>query len=178
MSENENKNEEHEELDDLETGVEVEDVEEEPNDTDLKAADDASNTDDIAVEDNKSFGLDEDGEARKPQKFDVGMINEDYKDAVLVNPQRAQVQKHLKRSETILGADLTKIEEVNRIWNILEEESGDVKPRKYNMKKSDYEATDVLNHATLGKGYIIEILPNSKINVLFEMGVKKLVINR
>ncbi len=182
MSENETKNELNEgiEEEDLETGVEVDENEEEPNDTDLKAADGVGSNedDDIAVDDSKSFGLDEDGEARKPQKFDVGMINEDYKDAVLVNPQRARVQKHLKRSEAILGADLTKADEVHRIWTQLEEENNDVKPLKYSMKKSDYVETDVLAHPTLGKGYIIEILPNSKINVLFEMGVKKLVVNR
>lgn len=179
MSENETKNEEIEESEDLETGVEVEENEDEPNDSDLKVADGAaSNEDDIAGDESKSFGLDADGEARKPQKFDVGMINDDYKDAVLVNPQRGKVQKHLKRSETIMGADLTKAEEVHKIWTILEEENTDIKPRKYNMKKSDYIETDILTHPTLGKGYIIEILPNSKINVLFEMGVKKLVVNR
>lgn len=179
MTENETKIEETEETEELETGVEVEDTDDEPNDSELKAADgNVSDDDDIVVDESKSFGLDEDGEARKPQKFDVGMINDDYKDAVLVNPQRGKVQKHLKRSEAILGADLTKAEEVHKIWTLLEEENTDIKPRKYNMKKADYTETDILTHPTLGKGYIIEILPNSKINVLFEMGVKKLVVNR
>ncbi len=184
MPENENNIEENEELEgELETGVKAEDSDDEPNDSDLRGVEkDDSDSDEDAEEDveedTDKFGLDADGEVRKPQKIDADMVDNDYKDAILVNPKRSEVQKHLMRSEAITGADFTKADEIQRVWNLLEEECGSEKPRKYNMKQSDYTENDILDHPKLGKGYILEILPNSKINVLFEMGLKKLVVNR
>lgn len=165
MPENEKKQEAE-----LDTGV-VEATEEDSKESELKDADVS------APEDDKSFALDEDGEVRKPQKIDDSMIENSIEDAILVNPKRAEVQKYRSRPEIRNGVDFTKEDEIERIWTLLEEEEHDT-PKKYDLKKADYTETDVLKHPTLGKGYILEILPNKKISVLFEDGLKRLAVNR
>lgn len=144
------------------------------NELDLSEAD--IDLDDVNVE--EDYEEDEDEDKPKPTKVDDEMLTAKNEKAVLANPKRAKIVRRRSRAELIDGVDLTDPDTIEQVWAQLEERNAGVRGRKYNLKKGDYVETDVLKHDHFGKGYILEIISEGKISVLFEDGVKKLAINR
>ena len=121
---------------------------------------------------------DEVPERPKPTKVDDEMLTAKNEKAVLATPKREKIVRRRSRAEIVDGVDFDDPDLVEKIWNQLEERNSGIRARKYNLKKGDYTETDVLKHDKFGKGYILEIISDGKIAVLFEEGVKKLAINR
>lgn len=110
---------------------------------------------------------------------DDDLVTNTYEDAVRANPKRQSM--HRRRARVIEGvldtAELNTPEGVEKAWQTLEKETSNANVKAYDIK-AEYTENDVLEHPKFGVGYVVEILSQSKIAVLFEDGIKRLAYNR
>ena len=98
--------------------------------------------------------------------------------ALIANPKRAQARK--KADKAIAGiisdADLSKSEGQEEAWAALQDHLDADHPKAYTIQVS-LEETDTVSHPTFGLGLVLEELSATKVSVLFEDGIRKLVCN-
>lgn len=101
-------------------------------------------------------------------------------EALKANPKRLTAAQRKKASALIEGiidtAELTHQEGLERAWAKLNEKIGDEHARKYDIK-AEFTENDVIDHPKFGIGYVVELVHPTKIEVLFEDGLKKMVCN-
>ena len=129
--------------------------------------------DDVELEDLEE----EEGPPRKTASDD-DLVEMNYEQAIRANPKRAKALK--KRSsliETLLGkAKLDSEDGIETAWETLNEDV-DTKIRKPYSITEKFEENMVVEHPTFGVGFVNQILSETKIEVFFEDGLKRLVHN-
>ncbi len=100
--------------------------------------------------------------------------------ALRANPKRAQARAQARRKaasmvEGVLTyAELSKPEGQLKAWEAMNEKTEATVPKKYSLKDA-FAQNDTVEHAKFGIGFVLEELSDTKISVLFESGIKKLV---
>ena len=101
---------------------------------------------------------------------------DEVEEAVKANPKRQKA--HKKVNKVIKGvaseAELARPEGQERAWETLNEEIDLTRAFDYSVG-IEIHTNDVLNHPTFGIGFVIGELSQTKVKVLFEDGLRKLV---
>jgi hypothetical protein len=131
---------------------------------------------DLDLEDD---GDDFDDEAEERSKSDKDKYSESaVESATIANPKRLQARK--KADKAIAGiisdADLSKAEGQEEAWAAIQEHIHPDHAKDYSIKVT-LEETDTVSHPTFGLGLVLEELSATKVSVLFEDGIRKLVCN-
>jgi hypothetical protein len=131
--------------------------------------------DDLEIEDE-----DDDDDVRPPSRSsgDDDLQSLDYEQALKVNPKRAKMlRKRARHIEGVLdSAELQTPEGAAKAWAKLSEDTDTDIHRTYSVA-DEYSENDVLEHPKFGIGFVVEILSDRKISVLFEDGLRRLVCN-
>ncbi|MEM1348649.1 MAG: hypothetical protein AAGI01_08855 [Myxococcota bacterium] len=128
--------------------------------------------------------LDEEEEEEEAYPAPVKKKKDDYSDseaveiAVKANPKRMKARK---KSQTVIGgivqaADLEKPDGQLKAFNKMQEQTDLTLAKPYAVHAT-FEDNDVIEHPSFGVGFVIEQLTDTKVAVLFEEGLKKLVCN-
>ncbi len=111
---------------------------------------------------------------------DVDLTKEGYKDAVKANPKRLSAAQRKKASAVIEGviddAELSDPDGQVRAWKKLHQKFGDKHPRAFDIS-AEIGPNDVIEHPKFGIGFVVEQVKPTKVQVLFEDGLRKLVCN-
>ena len=111
---------------------------------------------------------------------DVDLTETSCEDAVKANPKRLSASQREKASAIIEGmideAELTDPDGRQKAWDKLEEEFGLDHPVPFDIT-ADINANDVVDHPKFGTGFVVQKLNDTKIEVLFEDGLRKLACN-
>ena len=110
----------------------------------------------------------------KPSK-DNKYIDSSVEGAVRVNPKRQQARK--KAVSLIGGVDLSGTEGQSKAWTKLSSSIDTSTPIPYSMT-SAFKEGDFISHVKFGQGFVVELLSDTKMAVLFEEGLKKLVCKK
>lgn len=114
-------------------------------------------------------------------ELDDDMLEKPNTDAAKANPKRetAAVRKQNRKIvEGIIDKAYFESEEsTRRVYDELRDESDIAAAKPYAL---DVELTenDAVDHPTFGLGFVLELMSPTKVEVLFEDGVKKLVCNQ
>ena len=110
------------------------------------------------------------------QKDDYG--DSEVETAIHVNPKRQQARrKNVTLIEGLVHRnELDKEEGQRRAWAMLKDKSA-VTSKLYAITEP-FELGDYIKHPTFGEGFVIEMPTDTKITVLFEQGIRKLVCNK
>jgi hypothetical protein len=129
-------------------------------------------------EEEEEDDFEEDFEATE---LDDDMLEKPNADAAKANPKRetAAVRKQNRKIvEGIIDKAYFESEEaIQRVYEELKEGSDMAAAKEYSL---DVELTenDVVEHPKFGLGFVLELMSPTKVEVLFEDGVKKLVCNQ
>ncbi len=159
MTTEDEKDEEVEEFEDEDFDAELDDEE-----LDLDGLEEGDDDfDDEEAEPSRSSGRD---------KYSDAAVAE----AVQANPKRQQARKRNRRTiEGILdAADMRHERGQNRAFARLQEENDDTVTKPFEMGM-ELRVNDVLEHPTFGLGFVISEDSTTKVSVLFEDGIRKLV---
>ena len=111
---------------------------------------------------------------------DVDLTTEGYEGAVKANPKRLNAAQRKKASDIIDGliedAELYDPEGQKRAWDKLHKKFGDKHPRPFKID-AEIGPNDVIDHPKFGIGFIVEQVKPTKVEVLFEDGLRKLACN-
>ncbi len=115
----------------------------------------------------------------KEEPLDIGFDERTYEQALRANPKRlAAVQKRAGVIETILDrSELNNADGVRKAWETLNKEIDTTISKAYTIDAT-FEANQVVNHPLFGIGFVNQILSPTKVEVIFESGIKRLVCNR
>ena len=96
--------------------------------------------------------------------------------ALKANPKRAQARKRAATMvEGVLNyAELSKPEGQLKAWESMNQKTESVVPKAYSLKAA-FLQNDTIEHTKFGIGFVLEELSDTKISVLFEDGIRKLV---
>ena len=89
-------------------------------------------------------------------------------------PRRAKKTKS-KNKKSAKSAPKT-AEEIAATWQNWATKNGDLATNPYRLS-STFEVGEAMKHPTFGKGFVSEVTSPKKIDVIFEVGMKKLVHN-
>lgn len=130
--------------------------------------------DDVDLED-----TDTEEKAPKEEPLDVGFDEKTYEQALRANPKRlAAVQKRAGVIEQILDrSELESAEGITKAWETLNKEI-DTKIAKPYTIDGAYEANQVVSHPLFGIGFVNTLLTPTKVEIVFEGGIKRLVCNK
>lgn len=159
------------------TDEEIEEAEDLDDDFDEEDLDDDIDLDDIELED-----LAEEEEEERPKRSkpsDDDLVEMDYEQALRANPKRAKaVKKRASLIETLLGeATLDSEDGIEAAWETLSKEV-DTKIRKKYAIDAEFDTNQVIEHDTFGVGFVNQMLSETKVEVIFKDGIKRLVCNR
>lgn len=133
---------------------------------------------DLEPEDEGDDDFDEDFEATE---MDDEMLEKPKTDAAKANPKRETAVVRKKNRKIVEGiidkAYFENEESIQRVYGELQEGSDMAAAKEYSL---DVELTenDVVQHPQFGLGFVLELMSPTKVEVLFEDGVKKLVCNQ
>lgn len=115
------------------------------------------------------------GESSFKDKDDY-FVGASVETAVRANPKRAQARKKAARIvEGILGdSELSKPDGQLKAWERMCEQSDTSVAKPYSLQATLGE-NDTISHPKFGIGFVLEVLSDTKITVLFREGKKKLV---
>lgn len=132
---------------------------------------DAFADDEFDDDDRDELGIDTD---------DAELTETGYEGAVHANPKRLTATQRKKAQAIIEGliddADLADEEGQIKAWKILNKKFGDTMPRKFALDEA-FTENDVIDHPRFGVGFVVELINDKKINVLFDDGLRKLACN-
>lgn len=159
------QSEEPEDLDELtddEFDADLDDELDEPLDDDLEMAEE------VEIEE---------GKPRSRNNSD-DLATLDRAQALKANPKRAKMlRKRARQIEGVLdAAELKTPKGAAKAWTKLNGDTNTEIRRAYNVA-DDYSENDVLEHPKFGVGFVVEIMSDRKISVLFEDGLRRLVYN-
>lgn len=99
--------------------------------------------------------------------------------AVRANPKRQQARKKARRiiSGLLIDADLDTDEGLLQAWHALRDQTDASIAKPYSISAALQE-NDTVTHPSFGLGFVIAELTTTKVEVLFEVGLKKLVCNK
>ena len=117
-------------------------------------------------------------EPSTPKKERIASVTLTSEESALVNPKRGTA---LKRSDSIVevhlgGRDLSDADQAKEAWTTLTNRIEQT-PEPYSPKKQ-YDLGDALEHARFGLGIVNQHVTKTKIEVLFEIGIRHLAANR
>lgn len=111
---------------------------------------------------------------------DVDLTETSCEDAVKANPKRLSAAQREKASAIIDGiiddAELSDSHGQQKAWEKLEEEFGTDHPVEFDIT-AQISANDVIDHPKFGIGFVVTLINENKIEVLFEDGLRKLACN-
>lgn len=111
---------------------------------------------------------------------DVDLTETSCEDAVRANPKRLSAAQREKASAIIEGiideAELSDPEGQSRAWDKLQDKFGTDHPVEFDIS-ADITANDVVDHPKFGIGFVVEKVNATKVEVLFEDGLRKLACN-
>lgn len=130
--------------------------------------------DDVDLDDS-----DVDEKSSKEEPLEVGFDEKTYEQALRANPKRlAMVQKRAGIIENILDrAELDSADGIKKAWETLNKEIDTKFPKPYAIS-DQYEANQVVAHPSFGIGFVNAILTPTKVEIIFESGIKRLVCNK
>ncbi len=136
---------------------------------------------DLAVDDvDDDVDLDDEPKPKsKKKRKDEPLTEVKYEDAVRVNPKRASALKKTRSLvESILeDTKLESEEEIKKAWEELNEKVDTKKARKYELNE-DFQLNDAIKHKKFGVGFVNQKLSPTKVEVIFEDGIRRLACNR
>jgi len=115
--------------------------------------------------------------AKKKKKDDYS-DTEVVETAVRANPKRMKARKSSRSVISALAgkADLEKPEGQLKAWTKMKDQTDLTLAKPYAVN-AQIEDSDVIEHPNFGIGFVVEQLTDTKVTVLFEEGIKKLVCN-
>lgn len=121
----------------------------------------------------------EEAAPKRKRGSDDDLVEMDYEQAIKANPKRAKaLKKRASLIETLLDeVKLDSEEGIQEAWELLNEKV-ETKIRKPYSLKEQYEENMVIEHPTFGVGFVNQILSETKIEIIFKDGVKRLVHNK
>lgn len=151
-------------------------------DDDFDPTIDADIEEDIDLDDIDDDDDDDAGSPSSSSSFSSSRQKDDYDDssvevAVKANPKRQQARKsNVTLIEgLVVRNELDKEEGQRRAWTMLHEKTT-VSPKPYSMQES-FQEGDYISHPKFSNGFVLEIPTETKMTVLFEDGIRKLVCN-
>jgi len=79
--------------------------------------------------------------------------------------------------QKIASGQTSQSQESLGVWEELKERAGQVEPLPYDQSAS-YSVNQAVAHPTFGLGFVLKVIDDSKIEVIFEHHIKILVMNR
>ncbi len=104
--------------------------------------------------------------------------DESVSSAARANPKRRQAarKKTGEAFASFADIDMTKEADQLKVWVALNEQAESILAKPYTLH-GEYVLNDGLEHPKFGLGFVLEEISSTKIAVLFEDGLKKLVFN-
>ena len=144
--------------------------------------------DDEEFEDDEDFASDEVDDDDYDEEFNGGgaisddMLEKPAEDVTKANPKRvtpAQRKKNRLLVEGIIeDIDLHREEgAIERVYTELMEKADLATAKDYSIN-AELTENDVIEHAKFGTGFVVELMSPTKVEVLFEDGLRKLVFNQ
>lgn len=154
---------------------EMEEEEELDDDADIDVGD---GEDEVSGDDDVELEVEPKPKSKKKRKEEP-LTEVKYEDAVRVNPKRASALKKTRSLvESILeDSKLESEEEVKKAWEELNEKVDTKKARKYALN-DDFQPNDAIKHKKFGVGFVNQKLSPTKVEVIFEDGIRRLACNR
>ena len=136
---------------------------------------------DLVDDDDLSSIDDDEDDVISPSKRKKDDYSEDLVETALqANPKRAQARrKAVNLIEGLVNQNELETDDGKlRAWNVLKEraEKSALPPKSYAIDAYLIDG-DFIEHSIFGEGFVIESLSPTKVNVLFEDGLRKLVCN-
>lgn len=103
--------------------------------------------------------------------------DEEASEAPAVARPRRRVSSRQSTVGGVPRSKLEKAEHAAKAWAELSTRAGDEEPAPYSIR-GDFPKDSRVDHPKFGVGFVIEVSGPSKIDVLFEDGLRKLVQNR
>lgn len=137
---------------------------------------------DIELDDD--FDADEEEEDFVPSKSssssDSDLVDANYADVVKANPKRLNAAQRKKAASVIEGiisdAELSDPEGQARAFKKLSDKFGVADARPFDIS-AELTENDVIDHPRFGVGFVVQLLTPTKVEVIFEDGLKKLAHN-
>jgi hypothetical protein len=124
---------------------------------------------------------DEDFEATAKSSADDDILDKTFEGAVRANPKRMSAAQRKKAASVIEGiisdAELSTAKGQAKAYAKLREKSEGAEAKAYAID-AEFTENDVVDHPRFGTGYVIQLLSPTKVEVLFEDGIKRLVCNQ
>jgi len=133
--------------------------------------------------------IDEDFDGEEEEEFtpskssssnDSDLKDANYDDVVKANPKRLNAAQRKKAASVIEGiishAELTDPEGQARAWKKLSDKIGVAHARPFDMT-AELTENDVIDHPRFGVGFVVQLLTPTKVEVIFEDGLKKMAHN-
>lgn len=140
---------------------------------------DADLDDDVEIDDEDDD--DEGASSSKGSKDDFAaeLTEKTYEQAVRANPKRlAMVQKRAGVIENILDqSELKTPDGIKKAWETLNKEINTAVHKPYSVNEK-FAENEVVSHPTFGIGFVNQILTSTKVEIIFESGIKRLACNR
>lgn len=111
--------------------------------------------------------------------FAAELTEKTYEQAVRANPKRlAMVQKRASIIEGILDrSELGTPDGIKKAWELLNKEINTSVHKPYSVSEKFHE-NEVVSHPLFGIGFVSQILSPTKVEIVFEGGIKRLACNR
>lgn len=125
---------------------------------------------------------DEEGFTSSPKSnTDDDILDKTYEGAVRANPKRMTAAQRKKAASVIEGiisdSELSNPKGQAKAWAKLQKKSEGAEATPYSIA-TEFTENDVVDHPRFGLGFVIQLLSPTKVEVLFEEGVKRLVCNQ
>ncbi|RAL20583.1 hypothetical protein DL240_16225 [Lujinxingia litoralis] len=118
--------------------------------------------------------------AKSSSKKDSDLVDANYADVVKANPKRLSTAQQKQAASVIEGiishAELSDPEGQARAWKKLSDTFGSAHARAYSIA-TELTENDVIDHPRFGVGFVVQLLTPTKVEVIFEDGLKKLAHN-
>ncbi len=115
------------------------------------------------------------------EKPETVLIDTHFAGAVRANPKRMKIAHRKKATSIIEGiisdAELVSPEGQAKAWKKLNKKSDLTQSKPFDIQAVLTE-NDVVDHPRFGIGFVIQLLSPTKVEVVFESGVKRLACNQ
>lgn len=115
------------------------------------------------------------------EKQETVLIDTHFEGAVRANPKRMKIAQRKKATSIIEGiisdAELVSPEGQAKAWKKLNKKSDISQAKPFDIHAALTE-NDVVDHPRFGIGFVIQLLSPTKVEVVFESGIKRLACNQ
>jgi hypothetical protein len=133
----------------------------------------------------EDIDIDDDYEEDYPEEDEKedseDLLDSHFEGAVRANPKRMAMARRRKAASIIEGiisdAELNTADGQQKAWKKLTKKSDISIARPYDIQ-AELTENDVVDHPRFGVGFVIQLLSPTKVEVLFEEGIKRLICNQ